>query len=258
MTEFLLLTLYAPLVSWGDIAVGEYRGSWDRPSRSAVLGLVAAALGVERDDQAMHDALDRAYGVAVRADATGAPLVDYHTAQTVDAATVKKRRPATRAELLDVRERQTILSRRTYRQDALATAALWVRPKERSHVDTPKSLGELRDALRLPHFVLYAGRKANAFGLPLNPDVKAAETLAEALSYRESAIGQLAGLTTVPGWGATVPAELEVSHDPCEGFSSGLRALRRDVRRDGGAHRGRWQFAERVVEVGVMRVGAAA
>ena len=73
MTEFLLLTLYAPLASWGDIAVGEVRGSWDRPSRSAVLGLVAAALGVDRADQAAHDALDVGYGVAVRQDAAGAP-----------------------------------------------------------------------------------------------------------------------------------------------------------------------------------------
>ncbi len=254
MTDFLLLTLYAPLTSWGDIAVGEYRGSWDRPSRSAVLGLVAAALGVDRDDQAAHDALDRAYGVAVRADVTGAPLVDYHTAQTVDAPTVKKRRPATRAELLDVREKQTILSRRTYRQDALATVALWVRPD----VEPPRSLGALEAALRAPRFVLYAGRKANAFGLPLAPDVVSAATLAEALAHRPSAIRQLGGLTVSPSWTVRQPGELEVSHDPCEGFASGLRPLRREVRRDGGAHRRRWQFTERVVEVGVMTVGAVA
>ena len=39
---------------------------------------------------------------------------------------------------------------------------------------------------------------------------------------------------------------------------SGLRPLRRDVRRDAGAHRTRWQFAERVVEVGVMPAGMPA
>lgn len=252
MTDFLLLTLYAPLASWGDIAVGEFRGSWDRPSRSAVLGLVAAALGLEREDQEAHDALDTGYGVAVRADVPGTPLVDYHTAQTVDAATVRRRRPATRAELLDVRDRETILSRRTYRQDALATVALWVR-----RPDARWSLAELHDALRRPRFVLYAGRKANAFGLPVNPVVTTGTTLAEALSRRPSAIGALQGLDAA-GWRVTAPGEFEVSHDPCEGFESGLRALRRDVRRDARAHRGRWQFAERVVEVGVMPAGSAA
>lgn len=87
--EFLLLTLYAPLSSWGGIAVGEERNSWDRPSRSAVLGLVAAALGVARDDQASHDALDWGYGVAVRLDVAGSSVVDYHTAQSVAQASVK-------------------------------------------------------------------------------------------------------------------------------------------------------------------------
>lgn len=256
MTDFLLLTLYAPLTSWGDIAVGEFRGSWDRPSRSAVLGLVAAALGIERDDQDVHDALDAGYGVAVRADVPGAPLVDYHTAQTVDAATVRKRRPATRAELLAVSDRQTILSRRTYRQDALATVALWTR-----RADARWSLKALEDALRRPRFVLYAGRKANVFGLPLDPRVETAATLADALSRRPSAFAALGALDTEQ-WRAVGTAArdalLEVSHDPCEGFESGLRSLRRDIRRDTGAHRTRWQFAERVVEVGVMPARAGA
>ncbi|HEV2643569.1 MAG TPA: CRISPR-associated protein Cas5, partial [Candidatus Elarobacter sp.] len=78
MTDFLLFTLYAPLSSWGDIAVGEMRGTWDRPSRSAVLGLVAAALGLLRDDQAAQEALDGGFGVATRLDASGAPSADYH------------------------------------------------------------------------------------------------------------------------------------------------------------------------------------
>lgn len=112
MTDFLLFTLYAPLASWGDIAVGESRGSWDRPSRSAVLGLLGAALGIMREDQAAHEQLQAGYGVAVRADAVGATLSDYHTAQTVAASAVRKARPRTRAELLACADRETILSRR--------------------------------------------------------------------------------------------------------------------------------------------------
>ncbi len=96
MTSFLLFTIYAPFASWGDIAVGETRGSWDRPSRSAVLGLLGAALGIVREDQAAHDALDIGYGVAVRADAVGVALRDYHTAQTADASRVRKARARTR------------------------------------------------------------------------------------------------------------------------------------------------------------------
>lgn len=258
MTDFLLFTLYAPLASWGDIAVGESRGSWDRPSRSAVLGLLGAALGIVREDQAAHEQLQAGYGVAVRMDAAGATLSDYHTAQTVGASAVRKARPRTRAELLSCGERETILSRRAYRQDAVATVAIWARAGARW------TLHELADALRRPAFVLYAGRKANALGMPLAPVVRAHATLAEALAAHAATRGVADGtpataramvtgvwsrLRPPSGWGR------EVSHDairPEDGFESGLEPFRRDVRRDVPTHRARWQFAERVVEVGLL------
>ncbi len=242
MTEFLLFTLYAPLASWGNIAVGESRGSWDRPSRSAVLGLVAAALGLRREDQEAHDALASGYGVAVRADVVGAVLSDYHTAQTVAASAVKKARPRTRAALLACGDRETILSRRAYRQDALATVALWARPGARW------AFTGLAAALRAPVFALYAGRKANVLGVPLAPEIVTAPTLAAALASRPPAPQAIAAERIVgrATWGR------EVSHDPCDGFESGLIPLRRDVRRDQPTHRGRWQFTERIVEVGLL------
>ncbi|MGI8497252.1 MAG: type I-E CRISPR-associated protein Cas5/CasD [Gemmatimonadaceae bacterium] len=242
--DFLLFTLYAPLSRWGEIAVGETRGAWDRPSRSAVLGLVAAALGLTRDEQDAHDALDRGYGVAVRLDAPGTVLVDYHTAQTVAAAAAKKQRVSTRAELLAAGDRETILSRRTYRQDALATVALWARS------DPRWPLAELAAALQRPIFVLYAGRKANALGSPLAPAVVQSGTLAAAFAQRrpEPPVLDLHLLRPEGGWGR------EVAHDRCDGFVDGLHPLRRETRRDVGAHRGRWQFRERTVEVGALEV----
>lgn len=247
MTEFLLFTLYAPLASWGDIAVGESRGSWDRPSRSAVLGLVAAALGLVREDQDAHDALDAGYGVAVRLDAAGTTLSDYHTAQTVASSVVKKMRPRTRAELLGAGAHQTMLSRRAYRQDALATIALWVR----GGVPARWTLGALRDALRRPAFVLYAGRKANVLGAPLDPEIVSAGTLADAFIQRPPAPRGVDGRRIVAGapWGR------EVAHDAIrdeDGFAAGLTPYRRDMRRDVPAHRVRWQFTERAVDIGLL------
>lgn len=243
MTEFLLFTIYAPLSSWGEIAVGESRGTWDRPSRSAVLGLVAAGLGLVREDGNMHAALNDGYGVAVRLDVPGTALADYHTAQTVSASVVKKRRPATRAELLSAGERETILSRRGYRLDAMTTAALWPRRGARWR------LPELKEALLAPRFVLYAGRKANALGLPTDPAIVTAATLADAMRQRTSDRARAAGFDLER---LGLVSEPEVSHDPCEGFDSGLRPLRREMRRDTSADRARWQFAERVVDVGLQ------
>lgn len=256
MTEFLLFTLYAPLASWGDIAVGEQRGSWDRPSRSAVLGLLGAALGVDREAQAEHDSLHADYAVAVRLEAPGSALVDFHTAQTVSVARAARRRAGTRAALLEGRELETILSRRTYRQNALATAAVWT-------VGTPRwPLAEIQAAMRNPSFVLYAGRKSNPFGLPLAPELIAAPSVAEALVQRarhrgvtddappqaRAAIAALfEHLRPARGWG------LEVSLEADTAVPTGLRPeRRRETRRDTAPHRGRWHFSERLVEIGVL------
>ena len=79
--QFLVFQLQAPLAAWGDVAVGEYRGSREHPGASALIGLLGAALGVRRDDEAGHAALRDGYGFAVGTVATGHLLRDYHTAQ---------------------------------------------------------------------------------------------------------------------------------------------------------------------------------
>ncbi|HEY9466625.1 MAG TPA: type I-E CRISPR-associated protein Cas5/CasD [Vicinamibacterales bacterium] len=243
MIEFLVFTLCAPLASWGEIAVGEMRDSWDRPSRSVVLGFLAGALGLTRDDQNAHDDLSRGLGVAVRLDVAGVPLVDYHTAQTVAAQTIRRRGLVTRAEQMAVRERETILSRRSYRQGAVSTVAVWRRG------ECTYSLDEIAAAIRHPRFVPFAGRKANALGLPVVPVLLNVESLAEAFLQRERDTRDLPVELFRPrdGWGR------EVAHDPCESFGSGLKApFRRETRRDDAPHRSRWQFAERIVDLGTL------
>jgi CRISPR system Cascade subunit CasD len=207
------------------------------------MGLMAAALGTDRADQEGHDALEVGYGLAVRLDRSGTAMVDYHTAQTARQSVVKENdvHGQPRAALLAAGEPETMLSWRTYRQDALATVALWARPGARW------TLEQLGDALRHPGFVLYAGRKANPLGLPLNPEIIRADTLLGALIQRPHAAACLEWPACERAGGTVA----EIAHDPCEGFESGLRTQRRETRRDGGAHRGRWQFSERVVEIGV-------
>lgn len=242
MTDFLLFTVYAPLASWGEPAVGEVRRSWDRPSRSAVLGMVAAALGIRREQQDLHDALDRAVGVAVRLDATGTDLDDYHTTQTVSPSVIRKVAPTTRKSLLESGERQTILSRRSLRQESLATVAVWLR------ASAPWTLEQLEYALQQPAFTLYAGRKANPLGLPLRPRRVQAETLKGALQGKVQLPPELLWLRPRRGWGR------EVAHDRCEGFPSGFERnrVRVHIRRDGSPHRTRWHFSERHVEIGLL------
>jgi CRISPR system Cascade subunit CasD len=252
VTDFLISTLYAPLASWGEIAVGEARGSWDRPSRSAVLGLLGASLGLVREDQSAHDALASGYGIAVRLDLRGAPMSDYHTAQTVSETLAKRTRPRTRAALLASGNRETILSQRVYRQDALATVAVWARGARTARWP----LTQLAEALRQPTFLLCAGRKANAFGAPLDPEIVSADSIAGAFARRPPGVRGLDAqrLGRLERWG------MEVAYDviePEDGITSGLRPFRRDLRRDVPTHRVRWQFLERVVEIGLLEQASA-
>jgi CRISPR system Cascade subunit CasD len=249
MTAFLMFTLYAPWASWGDIAVGERRSSWDRPSRSAILGLIGAALGIGREAQAQHDAVDQGYGVAVRVDDPGRPAQDYHTTQTVAESAVRKHRPNTRRELLLAGEPETILSYRSYRVDAHYTIALWTRAA------APHPLTSLAEALRKPGFVLYAGRKANPLALPLAPYMLEAESIADA--FRSTSVDPHGLLALNTRKGRADPA-VEVSFDPDPHVRSGFNEVRRHVRRDAQPHRGRWQFAERIVETGFLRLETSA
>lgn len=239
MNEFLVFTVYAPLASWGDTAVGEVRSSWDRPSRSAILGLVAAALGIDREDQERHAELDRSYGIGVRLALGGTALIDYHTSQDPTGVAVRRFKPRTRRAALDCADPLTTLSQRTLRQDALSVVALWRRSGSRWTME------DLASAMRTPHFVLYAGRKANVLGLPLSPAVVQADTLAAALAPVPRLPREVDRLKPGSGWGR------EVAFDRCDAFQSGFvekhdRTVRR---RDAQPHRGRWQFAERDVYV---------
>ena len=86
----LLLRLAAPLQSWGSDSKFETRKTDREPTKSGVVGLLAAALGLRRDDT---EGLARLNGLrfAVRADQEGSLLVDFHTAKSRDTSYVTYR-----------------------------------------------------------------------------------------------------------------------------------------------------------------------
>ena len=170
--DFLVFQLQAPLSSWGEPAVGEFRATAEHPTQSALVGLLAAALGLTRADEAAHAALRDGYGFAIGLLSVGSLLRDYHTAQAPPRAALKGRPQATRRQELAVPKSGTILSTRDYRQNAACLVALQPRRVE----STPHTPIELAAALREPKFPLYLGRKACAPAAPLWPQVIAADS----------------------------------------------------------------------------------
>ncbi|WP_433916954.1 type I-E CRISPR-associated protein Cas5/CasD [Streptomyces sp. NBC_01744] len=71
----LLVRLAAPLQSWGLVSRFSRRDTHNRPTKSGVIGLCAAALGYDRAEELGELAAVR---FGVRADHPGTPVRDYH------------------------------------------------------------------------------------------------------------------------------------------------------------------------------------
>lgn len=174
--NYLLFRLYGPMASWGEIALGENRHSASYPGKSAILGLLGAALGIRRDDDTSQQALAQDYATAVKQVSAGGFLKDYHTAQAPDSVG-KFHYRARRDELVTGHDRLgTVLSSREYRTDALAIVAI------RSSEQARWTLQQLQQALLMPKFHLYLGRKACPLAAPLQPELIEAEGFLQALT----------------------------------------------------------------------------
>jgi CRISPR system Cascade subunit CasD len=253
MPSFLTFTVAAPLASFGSIAVGERRASLERPAKSAVLGLIAGALGIEREDDEAHAALARELFYAVRTEnmKVRSPrrlMTDYHTAQTPPRG--RNQRFATRREeLADKQNLGTILSYREYRNDCSFSIALWARVSPSRF-----SLEALAEALRKPVFAPYAGRKSCPLMLPMQPLVIEAANVREAFGRRDTMCQSQRDFLQSRGLIAT-PHELAVDADAPDD----AREVpgRRERRRDQILSRGRWQFGLRDEIVGSWTGGSA-
>lgn len=239
--DYLVFQLQAPLSAWGETAVGEFRPTANYPSESALLGLLAAALGVRREEEDAHAALRRGYGFAIGVLSSGRLLRDYHTAQVPGRVSLKNRPHNSRRDELSLPkdELNTILSTRDYRQDAASVVAVQVRD------GAPYALGDVAQALAKPRFTLYLGRKACPPALPLHPQIIAAENALAALHIYRHALAERSGETVLAlermVWG--------------EGIDAGADHDLETVRKDRVLSRGHWQFGDRIEYVALSPQG---
>lgn len=246
MRDYLVFQLYGPFVSWGDIAVGEERPSALFPSKSAIIGILAAAQGVKRPDTARDDEerkdcenkhiqMSKGYGIAVKIDAGGVPLFDYHTTEVPSGRGFTSRHD----EIVEINRQKhsktkfkgTILSRREYRQDAYYTVAVWARP------EAPIQLNELYGNLLEPEYMLYLGRKACPPALPLNPRIVSTSSFEEALDQEalpdeiKDSFGRLWQGYSITTWDTDAETQMQ--------------PMQTVERRDEILSRLRWQFSVR-------------
>lgn len=236
MRDYLLFRLYGPLAAWGDIAVGEYRPSFAHPAKSAIIGLLAAALGIRRDEEDRQKSLAESCSFAVKVDSMGVLLRDYHTTQVP--STMKGVVHYSRRSELALENLNTILSSRDYRCDAAYTAAITIAN------GSPYTTQQLASALAKPVFTLYLGRKSCPLAMPLQPQVVRSATLRDALESLPP-VDELSVI--VKKGSAMVYWEDDIA--------SGIERQQVITRRDEPRSRTRWQFSERRENFSVMQKG---
>lgn len=132
----LLLRLAAPLQAWGVDSKFETRRTLPYPTKSGVIGMLAAALGISReDDEALKRLNELKFGI--RIDKEGELLRDYHTA---------------------VGEKPYITNR-YYLSDAIFVAGF--------ESDDNELLSKLEFSLKNPAFPLFLGRRSCPPTMPL-------------------------------------------------------------------------------------------
>lgn len=132
----ILLKFSGPLQAWGTDSHFNTRYTDDHPSKSGLIGMIAAGLGYRRYDDGILEQLNK-LGFAVRADQPGQILRDYHT--------VRKNAPNGKFE-------RTYVTNRYYLQDAVLLVAL--------SSDDDKLIEAVIDAVKRPYFQLFLGRRA--------------------------------------------------------------------------------------------------
>lgn len=139
----LLLRLVGPMQSWGTTSRFDQRDTGKEPSKSGVIGLLAAAMGIDRENWTDLEPLTR-LTMGVRHDRQGVPMRDYQTAGCASTDSVVKADGSL--------SKDGIVSQRFYLSDAAFLVGLESREQA--------LIKNIFASLQTPKWPLSLGRKA--------------------------------------------------------------------------------------------------
>jgi CRISPR system Cascade subunit CasD len=166
MPQYLILRLDGPMQAWGTHTFEDYRPVNPFPTRSGLLGLLGACLGIDRRDSAGLRALAESVEVAERIDAS-APRPEAESEQAKDSPpkpALKQRdfHTVLRARKVDgSTNKYPVVSEREYLFEAAFTVAIGAR------ADAAVTLASIALGLRRPAFTPSLGRRSCPLARPL-------------------------------------------------------------------------------------------
>lgn len=228
----LAIHLSGTMCSWGDAFIGSYRSTDLHPSKSSVVGIISAAMGIGRDER--QTPLFTDYDYAVAASGLETKVRDYHTVQV--SRTPQKEevvRGGMRRMELERGDLNTILSEREYVCNGYYS--VFVFPKDSCEY----TLEAMRDALENPVYTPYLGRKSCPLSYPMCPEIIEGDRAYDMVASNvfKPFIGDMERMFR--DWERT--SGRIYSTFPLDG----TEPFSEEVRRDDMADRRRWQFSER-------------
>lgn len=195
MRDHLILKLQGGMQAWGEHTFEGLRPSTNFPTRSALIGLLGACLGIDRNDQPRQQALADSIQYAARQDGkkpvwkNDSPawqafnvikMTDYHTVKDA------------RADYVGLKPLDTIQTWREYLFDAAFTVAVW------NTRNASYSLDVLQSAISKPHYTPFLGRRSCPLTRPLFEDRVQAINADQALQLVEPASGVIYSEEALP------------------------------------------------------------
>jgi CRISPR system Cascade subunit CasD len=148
MNTYIVLKLQGVMQAWGGHTYEDLRHTELIPTRSGLLGLLGACLGIDRSDAETQNRLAGSVVIAVRSECPPQRITDFHT--VLDARKVDgKSNP------------YPVVSRREYLCDARYTVLLEI-PE-----GAPFSADQIEQALKKPVYTLFLGRRSCPISRPL-------------------------------------------------------------------------------------------
>lgn len=162
----LVFHIAGPMGSWGTVAVGTMRPTQRHPTKSAIIGIVAASLGLTRDDPHIaHLFSDFEY--VVISSGIESEISDYATVQTSSGVSGESKSTLPPRSLeLSRPKLETMLVDKRYICNGFYTVLMVPSGKTRF------GLEEIADALQHPHFLPYLGRKSCPLSFPMCPTIE--------------------------------------------------------------------------------------
>ena len=162
----LVFHIAGPMSSWGTVAVGTMRPTQRHPTKSAIIGIVAASLGLTRDDPRIAT-LFSDFEYAVISSGIESEMSDYATVQTSSAISgeFKSDLPPRSLELSRSKLEAMLVDKR-YVCNGFYTVLMVPSGK------TEFGLEVIMDALQHPYFLPYLGRKSCPLSFPMCPTIE--------------------------------------------------------------------------------------